>query len=520
MELSKVVASSSNAAAVASDCSSLRLRSNQLDVERYLLGPARDTPLPFFQTLLKRTSLAIREQVPNLPLWSCLFEADENAQVKWLDRQLQDNNKCLNKNTIILQGEDDLPLTPMLIIVWRGHVKALEILLNHKIPVKRDSKGWTEVHWAALTANPALLSVFQQHKYKLDWKALRTKWGARPVDLLKASHLPQAVQVTIDGGATFLDAKQYQNALGARYSPYAVWNPEALAELRLHPPMSASTEGFKQLHTHLTEQIMMQLTGGVEPWFAIAPISQDDNGCDISEKMPCQHEARAVRTIPLGTALCLYAGETYVATEEYGLAKNGKEMILSGSLPSHIIDAGATCNGAEFLNHGAPTCDMRTIIVHGIPRRVIFALRRIEKGEALRLNYCPEFIEGMGDEFVELGSREIQQYVQETRGLTLIPGFTIKPSPPPRVLAVVTKSGEPILGHYQISQESLLKEQIKCLRHSAMLTYILHHPKPLAETLKAGASKTHVRKLVDLFESKNLVDWFCQEPAKIRAILH
>ena len=493
---------------------------NKFNVKRFLQLEAPEEPLRYFQYLCEYTSQLIRPSEGDVTLWDCLFNAEENKQVTWLEGQITKDKAILKKHEVINDEGDKQVVSPMLVLVWRGHSAALKVLLSNKIPIKRDAKKWTEVHWAALTGNPKLLSIFEKYNYKLASERLRNNWGSRPIDLLTFSHPPQVIHISVDGGHSSLTGPEYEEKLKHQYSPYSVWSPGAIVELRRVDPIRCTFKGLKQLDESLIKQAESLLSGTSPNWFQITPILAENYDANIAIKMQGQLEARAVRKIPSGTALCLYAGKVFCNGVDGMLSTNRMQMCLHRQLSSHVIDASKIGSGAEFINHGAPNCELRTVTIRGIPQRVYFALRTIHQGEALHIQYNSKFAQEMGADYVELGMSEIRHYVNETNGLINISAYTLENSSSHRIWRIREKDGMLGFDSFEIQENELTDYQVQCLYHRAMLSYIFHHPEALEGALQAGTKKEVLAALLHLFGSYDQLNLLCSEPDKVLEMLN
>lgn len=315
----------------------------------------------------------------------------EDARIN-LENHISQNG--LSPIPIMMKGEQLINITRLALACLIGDEPYVKRFLEVGVsPCDADNQGYTAAHFAAMVSNVQVLFLLYLHGAKFDAK---TRSGATMYDLLSAR-----------GYAKAHDVRTVQTDGGIKTSTReSLYTPGALMGL-----WASFVQDDDSTHPLVTKKVLSDFTEikeGKKPFDSPIGIRRCPNGHPLAG----QWEAYAKRSVEAGEIVDEYTGivqcnstfndGTYVSHLTDHIAINAKEQ---GSF-------------AELINHGPPNCICITVIYRGLPRKVMVAVRKIEKGETLYSNYGSKYFREANRQFKELAPSAVEKFVRETANLT------------------------------------------------------------------------------------------------------
>ncbi len=316
-----------------------------------------------------------------------------------------------------------LIMTLLTLAVLRGDVSSAELLLEHGADANvRDSVGYTLAHWAAMHPHIPMLKLLKEYGAELNGATLS---GTRPMDLLRVrlsnpqETMPHALPVLKEGAA--LSLQDYDEIFGSPFLPYPRFTARALLALRRRYPVSGQYYRQHPIRAYVEEQFQHWKSIFTSPPFYVQKMHYKDDGSPVPKFLDGQWEGLASRKIAAGELVVPYSGvvDDAVWVSKYG-DPSDRVMHVKDFPANLCIDAVTGDGMAQFINHGPPTLGLMTVMDHGLPIVVLFALRDIEKDEMLTYSYdnSGTWFTSQKMKMVELSPNVLRAFVQQTEGLT------------------------------------------------------------------------------------------------------
>lgn len=253
----------------------------------------------------------------------------------------------------------------------------------------KDDHGYTPSHMAALFGNVAALTLFK--RLGADFM-LKSGAGATVYDILKSQGYRQAQAKDLPKSPPGIK----------KCSSYSVFTRDLLFRFWLQKKQETPRSCLNTVEQKVFDEYVKKPT---------------PNAFEVQTR---------------GNSYALVATRE-IAAGEFLIEMTGT-LKTEGELPKQALTErvfqlpDGTCmlfdtigSGAEHIQQGPPCCSSFSLIINGEIRLLFYSIRKIAKGEAIRMNFGRTCFDLSGEEYKEPHPQVIDQFIQETKNLTYFP---------------------------------------------------------------------------------------------------